>query len=130
LGPGCYQVNGSRNFSEYEKTKPRRTLFQLIYSNLKSPGACSPGIFAPIRPRTRCRDHGGRFTRSHDKNGIHGHQGRDMPIIYHYSPVIIPGFCCYTHVKLQNALYGLFMLYSYIIIHRIIARYSAFYGVM
>jgi hypothetical protein len=32
------------------------------------------------------------FIRYRDKNAIHGHQGRDMPIIYHSSPVIIPGF--------------------------------------
>ena len=36
----------------------------------------------------------------------------------------------YSPRKLQNELHGLFVFYSYIIIHKIIARYTALYDVM
>ena len=52
-----------------------------------------PGYFyAHMAPRTLPGSRKAVLCRYQDKNAIHGHQGRDMPIIYHSSPVIIPGF--------------------------------------
>jgi hypothetical protein len=66
----------------------------------------SPGIFTPIRTRTRCQDPGRHFIRRQDENAIHA---RQRPRSYKNTPGIIPGVFCYAVLRLSATLYGVFM---------------------